>query len=138
VSRIGRTCRPANPAGRHGWNQLNGEAALDLAGDDALDDFAVLENLFETRPGFGALGLLAGQQGVTHAVVQRVNHHIHRIAHCDFKFATIVQELFAGNHTFRLEAGVYSDPDSLMFKNLLMLTHRLLGPHTSSSCGAVV
>jgi hypothetical protein len=76
-----------------------------------LNDFAVRSKIFSrTRPGFGALGLLAGQHRVTHAVVQRVNHHIHRIAHCYFKFATIVQELFAGNYTFRLEAGVYSNP----------------------------
>ena len=40
---------------------LDGEAALDAAVDDALDDFLLLERLFETRPGACALGFLARQ-----------------------------------------------------------------------------
>jgi hypothetical protein len=57
---------------------------------------ASFENLFQASPGFGALGLLAGQDRLPHAVVERVNHHFNRVADSDFQFTLVVQELFAG------------------------------------------
>jgi hypothetical protein len=44
------------------------------------DDFGVVEDLFQAGPGFGALGLLAGQDRLPHAVVERVDHHFNGVA----------------------------------------------------------
>ena len=51
---------------------LDGEAALDAAGDDAGDDLGVVECLFQARPGAGALGLLARQTGLARAVLDGI------------------------------------------------------------------
>src|SRR5690606_39086658 len=85
---------------------LDGEAALDAAIDHTLDDFLFFEGLFEAGPGAGALGLLARQPGLARAVLDAVERDFHIIAHGDFDLAALVLELFDGDHSLALEAGV--------------------------------
>src|SRR5690606_26691768 len=58
----------------------DGEAALDLAGDGAGDQLAVLEGLLELQPGRQALGAIARQDGVAVAVFQGIDGHRDEIA----------------------------------------------------------
>src|SRR5690554_7851948 len=56
---------------------VDGKATFDLAVDDTLDDFFCGESCFEDFPGFGALGLLAGQFGLTEAVFNGVQCNVY-------------------------------------------------------------
>src|SRR5690606_4363040 len=89
---------------------VDGEAAFDLAVDDAFDDGLGFEGFFQIFPGFCALRFLAGETGFTPAILDRFEGNLNFIANLQMQFAAVVQELLAGNHTFGLEAGVYSDP----------------------------
>ena len=75
---------------------LDREAALDAAGDDADDDFLFLERGLETRPGAGALGLLARQAGLAGAVLDAVQRHFDGLADGDLDLALFVLELVDG------------------------------------------
>ena len=88
---------------------LDREAALDAAGDDAGDDLAVIEGLLEARPGAGALGLLARQARLAGAILDGVECHLDLIAGFDFDLAALVLELIERNDGFGLEADVDDD-----------------------------
>ncbi len=72
----------------------DGEAALDLAGDGAGDEFAGFEGFFEFQPGRQALGLVARQDGVAVAVFERVDGDRDEVAGLDFELALVVLEFF--------------------------------------------
>jgi hypothetical protein len=84
----------------------DGQAALDLAGDDALDQGAFVERLLEVVPGGDALGLVARQAGLAVAVFEHLDGDQDEIARLGFEFAAFVVEFLDGNHAFGLEAGV--------------------------------
>lgn len=84
----------------------DGQAALDLAGDRAGDQLAVLEGLLQLQPGRQTLGAVARQDGVAVAVLQRIDRHRDEVAGLNFEFALVVEELFQGNQRFGLQAGV--------------------------------
>src|SRR6185437_8718226 len=88
---------------------LDGEASLDPAGDDAGDDLGLVECLLEPRPGAGALGLLARQARLAGAVLDRVECDLHRIAGLDLHLPALVLELIEGNDGFGLQSDVDDD-----------------------------
>ena len=88
---------------------LDREAALDAAGDDAGDDLGLVECLFESRPGAGALGLLARQARLAGAVFDGVERDFDLIAGLDLDLAAFVLELLEGNDGLGLEADVDDD-----------------------------
>ena len=85
------------------------EAALDLAVDGAGDELARLERVLEREPGGEALGLVARQDGVAVAVLDRVDRDRDEVAGLDFELALVVLEFVDRNVGFRLEAGVDDD-----------------------------
>jgi 16S rRNA G966 N2-methylase RsmD len=59
---------------------VDGEAALDLAVDNALDHFLGGKRCLEFFPGLGALGLLARQLGLAEAVLDGFQRNLHLVA----------------------------------------------------------
>jgi hypothetical protein len=84
----------------------DGQAALDLAGNRAADQFAVLERLFQVQPGRQPLGLVARQDRVAIAVFQRFDRHRDEVARLDVEFADVVLEFLDRDVGLALEAGV--------------------------------
>ena len=84
----------------------DGQAALDLAVDGAGDEFAGLERVLERHPRRQALGLVARQDGVAVAVLDRVDRDRDEIAGLDFELALVVLEFVDRNVGLGLEAGV--------------------------------
>ena len=72
---------------------LDGEAALDAAVDEALDDLLLLERRLEALPGAGTLGLLAREARFAGAVLDAVECDFDVVADADFDFAALVLEL---------------------------------------------
>ena len=89
--------------------QLHREAALDATGDDADDDFGIVECLLEAGPGAGALGFLARQAGFAIAVFDGIQGDFDFIAGGDFQFTLLVAELFDRNDGFGLQAHAHDD-----------------------------
>ena len=92
----------------HGLD-VDREAALDAAGDDAGDDLAFVEGLLEARPGARALGLFARQARLAGAVFDRVERHFDLVARLDLDFAVLVLELVERHHRFGLQSDVDDD-----------------------------
>ncbi len=88
---------------------LDGEAALDAAVDEARDDLALLERRLETLPGAGALGLFARQTRLARAVFDAVERDFDFVADGDFELAALVLELLDRDHRLGLEAGAHHD-----------------------------
>src|SRR5690606_36382532 len=88
---------------------LDREAALDAAVDDAFHDLLLLECLFETRPGASALCLLARQPGLTRAVFDAVERDFDIVPDADFHLTTVILELLDRDDGFALQAGVDED-----------------------------
>ena len=109
----------------------DGEAALDLAGDGAGDEFAGFESLLEVHPGSEALGLVARENGFAEAVFGRFDCHGNEVAGLHGHLAEVVLEFFDGHIGFGLEAGVHNDEvvfDAQHFGgDDFTLTHFLLG-----------
>ena len=82
---------------------LDGEPALDAAGDDADDDLLLLERGLEARPGSRALGFFAGQAGLARAVLHAVQRDLDGLADGDLDLALFVLELIRGNDRFGLQ-----------------------------------
>ena len=87
----------------------DGEAALDLAGDEAGDDRALLHRRFEVVPGLEALGLVARQAGLAVAVLERLDGDGDEIAGLDLDFAVVVLEFLDRDEAFGLQSGVDDD-----------------------------
>src|SRR5690554_3101150 len=92
---------------------IDGEATLDLAVDHALDDLFFLEGCFQHFPGFGALGLLAGQAGLAETVFDGFQRHTDFVTDGNGQFAIVVAELRGGDLSFGLQAGMDGDPVTL-------------------------
>ena len=88
---------------------LDGEAALDAAGDDADDHFLLLECGLESGPGSGALGLFAGQPGLARAVLDAVQRHFDRLADGHLDLALFVLELIGRNDRLGLQSDIDDD-----------------------------
>ena len=83
-----RTGKESPDAVRH-----HRQATLDLAGDRAADEVAVFERLFKVQPRGQPLGLVARQDRVPVAVLERFDRDRHEIAGLDIDLAQVVAEL---------------------------------------------
>jgi hypothetical protein len=81
------------------------KAALDPAGNHALDDRALLEGLFQDGPGARTLGLVAGQARLPETVLDGIQRDFDLVADLDLPFAPFVLELLGGNDRLGLQAG---------------------------------
>src|SRR5690606_3634339 len=63
----------------------DGQAALDAAGDDTLDEAAFVERLLQIVPGRDALGLVARQAGFAIPVLEGVDGDAHEITDLDLE-----------------------------------------------------
>ena len=88
---------------------LDGEAALDPAGDDADDHFLFLEGRLEARPGARPLGLLARQPGLARAVLDAVERDLDGLTDGDFDLALLVLELIRGYDGLGLQTDIDDD-----------------------------
>ena len=68
--------------------------------------WTVVERLLEQRPGFFALGLLAGQDGFAVLVFHPLEVDFDRVAELEFQVAAGGAEFFQGDAAFRLQADV--------------------------------
>ena len=86
VARVAHRAHVDERAGQEGADvvELDREAALDAAVDDALDDLALGEGLFEAGPGAGALGFLARQARLARAVLDGIQRDLDLLADGDF------------------------------------------------------
>lgn len=89
---------------------VDGETALDLAVDDALDHFVGSESRFQNNPALGALGFLAGQLGLAKAVFYRVQCDVDFVTHLDGQFALFVVELLDRDDALGFQTGMDGDP----------------------------
>ncbi len=87
----------------------DGEPALNLSGNDALHQGAVLEGLFQIHPGGEALRLVARQARLAVSVLERLDGDAREIAGLDLDFALVVLEFLEGDERFGLEARVDDD-----------------------------
>ena len=65
---------------------------------------------FKSFPSFGALGFLAGQFGLTKPVLYRLQRNLNFITHVETALTVGVGKLVQGDHPFRFQTGVNSDP----------------------------
>ena len=112
---VGRLAQGANVhqgTGQEGADvvDVNGEAALDLAVDDAGDDLRPLKGVLQHLPGLGPLGLFAGQPGLAPAVVHDLHRHLDLVADREGELAGLAQELVLGDDPLGFQAGVNDDP----------------------------
>jgi hypothetical protein len=89
---------------------VDGEAALDLAVDHALDHFLGGKRCLELFPYLGALGLLARELGLAEAVLDGFQRHLHLVADAQGALTGGVDKLGAGDDPLGLEPRVYGDP----------------------------
>ena len=68
-----------------------------------------MKAVFQTRPGAGALGLLARQTGLAGAVLNGVERHLDHVASLDFELTALVLELLEGDDGFGLQSDVDDD-----------------------------
>ena len=86
----------------HGAVEIDGEAALDLVEDDALDLFVVLERFFELAPAFLAARLVAREHRLAERVLDTLEIDLDGIADFDFGGAAGPGEFFQRNAAFGL------------------------------------
>ncbi len=104
----------------HGAVEIDGEAALDLIEDDALDLFVVLERLLELAPAFLAARLVARQHGLAKGVFDALEINLDDIADLDLVVAAGPGEFLQRNAALGLQAHVDDgevlfDPDHRPF-----------------------
>jgi len=87
----------------------DGQAALDLAGDGAVDVLAGLERLLQADPRGEPLGAVARQPGLAVAVFERLDRHRHEVAGLHVELAAIVVELLDRDEALGLQSGVDDD-----------------------------
>ena len=88
---------------------LDGEAALDAARDDADDHFLLFEGRFEARPRSGTLGLFARETGFSRTVLDAVQGDFDGLAHDDLDLTFFVLELVGGNYRLGFQSDVDDD-----------------------------
>src|SRR5581483_976494 len=97
---------------------IDREAALDLAGDDAGDDLALLERLLQAVPGADALGFLLREARLAEAVLDGLQRDFDLIADGDLDLAILGGEFLDGDHAFGLQPRVDDDDVGLHFEDL--------------------
>src|SRR5260370_28364449 len=100
--------------------EIDGEAALDLVEDDAVDLFVVLERLLELAPAFLAARLVARQHGFAERVLDAVEEHLDLVADLELAVPARPGEFTQGHAAFGLQADV-DDGHVLLDRNHLAL-----------------
>src|SRR3984957_16472114 len=100
--------------------EIDGEAALDLVEDDALDLFVVLERLLKLAPALLAARLVARQHGFTKGIFDAFEIDFDGVADLDLVVATGPGEFLQRNAALGLQAHVddgevFFDPDHRPF-----------------------
>jgi hypothetical protein len=107
TSRIGRMST---------WERgRNGEAALDLVEDDALDLLAVVEGLFELAPALLAARLVAGQDRLAQRVFDTLQIDLDGVADLEVVLAARTVEFTQRHASFGLQA--YVDDGEVLFNS---------------------
>ena len=91
---------------RHGAVEVDGEAALDLIEDDAVNLLVALEGLLELAPALFAARFVARQHGFAERILDPVEEHLDLIADLDFVVAAGTGEFAQRNAAFGLQADV--------------------------------
>src|SRR6202048_992721 len=86
--------------------KIDGEAALDLVEDDAVDLLVIVEGLLELAPAFLAARLVARQHGFAERILDPVEKHLDLVAHLEIAFAAGSCEFAQRHAAFRLQADV--------------------------------
>src|SRR4051812_18673140 len=86
--------------------EVDGEAALDLVEDDAVDLLVVVEGLLELAPAFLAACLVARQHGFTERIFDSVEEHLDLVANLEIAFAAGAGEFAQRDAAFGLQADV--------------------------------
>src|SRR5262249_58095015 len=68
--------------------EVDGEAALDLVEDDAVDLFVVLERLLQLAPALLAARLVARQHGFAERILDAVEEHLDLVADLELAFTS--------------------------------------------------
>src|SRR5438445_3500328 len=90
----------------HRTVEIDGEAALDLVEDDAVDLFVVLERLLELAPALLAARLVARQHGLAERILDAVEEHLDLVADLELAFTARAGEFAQRHAAFRLQADV--------------------------------
>ena len=91
---------------RHGAVEIDGEAALDLAGDDAGDLLVALERLLELAPALLAARLVTRQDGFAERVLDALQIDLDGVADLDLGLPAGARELAQRDAAFGLRADV--------------------------------
>ena len=86
--------------------EIDGEAALDLVEDDALDLLVVLEGLLELAPALLAARLVARQHGLAERILDPLEIDLDGVADLDFALAAGPGEFAQRHAAFGLQADV--------------------------------
>src|SRR5205814_10660506 len=86
--------------------EVDGEAALDLVEDDAVDLLVVVEGLLELAPAFLAARLVARQHGFTECILDPVVEHLDLVANLKIAFAAGAGEFAQRDAALGLQADV--------------------------------
>src|SRR6195952_2410148 len=92
--------------GGHRAVEVDGEAALDLVEDDAVNLLVVVEGLLELAPAFLAARLVARQHGFAERILDAVEKHLDLVAYLEFAFLAGSGEFTQRHAAFGLEADV--------------------------------
>ncbi|MHC2612736.1 hypothetical protein ACVMGF_003809 [Bradyrhizobium diazoefficiens] len=90
----------------HGTVEVDGEAALDLVEDDAVDLLVVLERLLELAPALFAARLVARQHGFAEGVLDAIEEHFHLVADLDLAVTAGAGKFAQGDAALGLQADV--------------------------------
>ena len=104
----------------HGAVEVDGEAALDLVEDDAVDLLVVLERLLELAPALFAARLVARQHGFAERVLDAVEEHFDLVADLQFAFTAGARKFAQRDAALGLQADV-DDGHVLFNRNHLAL-----------------
>src|SRR5205085_8803821 len=86
--------------------EVDGEAALDLVEDDAVDLLVVLERLLELAPALFAARLVARQHGFAERILDAVEEHLDFVADLEVALAAGAGKFAQGHAAFGLQADV--------------------------------
>src|SRR5207302_2268925 len=104
----------------NGAVEVDGEAALDLVEDDAVNLLVVVEGLLELAPAFLAARLVARQHGFAERIFDPVEEHLDLVADLELAFAAGTGEFAQRHAAFGLQADV-DDGHVLFNRNHLAL-----------------
>ncbi len=91
---------------RHGAVEVDGEAALDLVEDHAVDLLGLLERLLELDPALFAASLVARDDGLAERVLDALEIDLDGVADARRRVAAMIGEFLEGDPTFGLQTDV--------------------------------